>query len=122
MASSQEAGQPQLTWANLVATIGVLILMVGGFWALVQSEFSAIRSQMQDKVSALEKRNDVQDRELRDIHNELLQRRNEFVQQFEFRQFENSANDRGAHRPRSTGRRSTRIFHQSMGSVAPGAG
>jgi archaellum component FlaC len=43
--TTHEEKAPQLTWANIIITIAVVMTMCGGAWVLFQSQFSAMREQ-----------------------------------------------------------------------------
>lgn len=74
---------PQLSWANVIATLGFAVVVFGMGAAFVQNQIATVEKEIEiiraDTVA---------------IHEELLQRRQEFVTQFEFRQFQQSMNDR----------------------------
>lgn len=76
-----KSNDPALSWGTITQTGMFVVIITGSFWALA---FGPI----QDKFTNLEKRDVELRQEVKRIDAELLNRRGEFVTQFEFKQFE----------------------------------
>ena len=50
--ASRNGTVPQLTWANIVATIAVILTMFAGAWLLFQSQFANIKEQFSSADSS----------------------------------------------------------------------
>ncbi len=46
-------GAPQITWVNIIATLGLIATLGGGAWLLFQNQFSNIQSEMRSADNAL---------------------------------------------------------------------
>lgn len=96
---SNDNGRPQLTWANIIGTLVFLLALVGAGAALVRSQISFVEKEIEDIrsyslrkdseiIAELRRREDEIKKSVEEIRAELAVRRNEFVTQPEFRQYE----------------------------------
>ena len=91
-----EAGATQ--WPTIIALAVFLTMIVGGFGYYINAEFAAAEKTDGEVKASIERVRADLFGEVRRIDAELLQRRQEFVQQGEFRQFEKTTAEREARR------------------------
>lgn len=94
-----------MSWTNIIAVVGLFLVVFGGGWTLFQTQISTLERRLSE-INALSERRDAVLREelqrrenelkgtMRDFSEELRRRREEFVGHPEFREFQNNANDR----------------------------
>ena len=82
------SGPPQLTWANIIGSIGAAALVAGAGWTLFQTQFNYADRNTSLVRESQEKRNDEINRRFDKIESELLTRRELFIDKSTFDQYE----------------------------------
>ncbi len=85
---------PELTWANIVGTLVFLVALISLAGTVIQNQINSVKEEVRIMERGLLRRDEEIKSDIKDIRSELLMRRQEFVTQFEFRQFSTSADDR----------------------------
>lgn len=64
--------KPQLTWTNILATIGVICVMAGGGYTIVQNQFEYVRQSARQTNDDLVKQIELVRHEIELIHSQYL--------------------------------------------------
>lgn len=72
---------PQLTWPNIIGTLGVTLVLAGGAWTLYQSQRAADREYIDARFRAFDARGDERQTVLVRRQDELRERTQEIVKQ-----------------------------------------
>lgn len=109
-----------LTWTNVIALVGLFLVIFGGGWTLFQTQISGLEHRLKEAQALSERRDGMLKEELQrretelkaaihDLQEELQRRRAEFVGHPEFNQFQKKSDDRW-HTQADINRQTTEAF------------